>query len=86
MKPKLLIRIGCGGNLCRIFKLSDKWYVRQIKLFNFMNCRASWTQDKLHESLPLPPRKRYLRCVRHTKCDINDFSKMTDEFRTKNIA
>ena len=33
-------------NLCPIFRLSDKWYIRQMKLFNFMNCRASWTLDK----------------------------------------
>ena len=38
-----------------IFRLSDKWYVRQMKLFNFMNCRVSWTSDKLHGSLHPPP-------------------------------
>ena len=38
-----------------IFSLSDKWYVRQMKLFNFMNCRVSWTPDKLHGSLHPPP-------------------------------
>ena len=26
-----------------------------MKLFNFLNCRASWTADKLHGSLHLPP-------------------------------
>ena len=56
MKPKLLISIG-RKNLCRIFRLSDKWYIRQMKLFDFMNCRVSWTPDKLHGSLHPPPKK-----------------------------
>ena len=38
-----------------IFRLSDKWYVRQMKLFNFMNYRVSSTPDKLHGSLHPPP-------------------------------
>ena len=42
-------------NRHRFFRLSDKWYVKQMKLFNFMNCRASWTPDKLHGSLHPPP-------------------------------
>ena len=56
MKPKLLISIVVGENLCRIFILSDMWYVRQMELFNFMNCWASWTPDELHGSLH-PPTK-----------------------------
>ena len=36
------------------FRLSDKWYLRQMNLFNFMNCRVSWTPDKLHGSLHSP--------------------------------
>ena len=35
------------GNLCRIFRLVDKWSVRQMKLFNLMNCRAIDTSGKL---------------------------------------
>ena len=86
MKPKLLISIGHRQNLWRIFRLSDEGYVRQMKLFDFMNCRASWTPDKLHGS-PHPPRKKTsLRCIRHTECDIKDFLKRVDEFRTNNIA
>ena len=38
-----------------IFRLSDKWYERLMKLFNFMNCRVSWTPEKLHGSLHPPP-------------------------------
>ena len=38
-----------------IFRLSDKWYVTQMKLFNFMNCRVSWTPRKLHGYLHPPP-------------------------------
>ena len=41
-----------------------------------MNCRASWTPDKLHGSLHPSPRKRSLRCIRHTECDIEDLTKM----------
>ena len=62
-----------------IFRLPDKWYVRQMKLFYFMNCQVSWTPDKLHRSL-------HPDQTRHTKCDIKDFTKVGDEFRTKNIA
>ena len=37
----------------RKLRLSDKWYVRQIKQYNFINCStmthwASWKSDKLH--------------------------------------
>ena len=73
-------------NLCRIFRLSDKWYVRQMKLLNFMNFRASWTPDKLHGSLHPLQKKPSFRCIRHTECDIKDFMKMVDEFKTKNIT
>ena len=38
-----------------IFRLSDKWYVTRMKLLNFMNCRVSWTPDKLHGYLYPPP-------------------------------
>ena len=37
-----------------IFRLSDKSYVKQMKLFNFMNCRVIWTPEKLHGSLHPP--------------------------------
>ena len=37
-----------------VFRLSDKWYIRQMKLFNFMNCWVSSTPDKLHGSLHSP--------------------------------
>ena len=37
-----------------IFTLSDKWYIRQMKLFNSMNCRVSSTPDKLYGSLHPP--------------------------------
>ena len=58
MKPKLLIGIGHWGKpMSDCFRLSDKWYVRQMKLFKFMNCRTSWTPDKLRGSLPPPPKK-----------------------------
>ena len=36
-----------GENLRRVFYLSDKWYVRQMKVFNSKNCRASETSSKL---------------------------------------
>ena len=65
--------------------LSDKWYVRQMKLFKFMNCQASWTQDKLHGSLSAN-KKRPLRCIRPIDCAIKDFTKIVDEFRTEDIA
>ena len=32
-------------------------YVRQIKLFNLMNCFSSWMPDKLQGSLPPSPKK-----------------------------
>ena len=38
-----------------ILRLSHKWYVRLMKLFNFKDCRVSWTPDKLHRSLHPPP-------------------------------
>ena len=38
-----------------IFRLPDKRYVRQMKLFNVMNCGVSWTSDKFHRSLHPPP-------------------------------
>ena len=38
-----------------IFRLSGKWYIKQIELFDFMNCRVSWTPDKLQGSLHPPP-------------------------------
>ena len=50
-----------------------------MKLFNFMNCRASWTLDKLHGSL-------LRHQIKHTKSNIKDFMKMVDEFRIKNLA
>ena len=65
MKPAQAVQ----ENVCPIFRLSDKWYVRQMKLFNFMNFRASWTLDKLHGSLHLSPNQT-------VKCDIKDFMKM----------
>ena len=55
IKPKLFISIGRWGKL---FRLPDRWYVRQMKLFNFMDCRASWTPGKLHGSLHLPPKNK----------------------------
>ena len=55
------------------------WYVRQMKVFKFMNCRVSWMPDKLHGSL-------HPHQIRHAKYDIKDLTKMVDEFRTKNIA
>ena len=36
-----------GENLRSVFGLSDKWYVRQMKVFNSKNCRASETSSKL---------------------------------------
>ena len=39
--------MGRQGNLCRIFRLVDKWSLRQMKLFNVMNCRAIDTSGKL---------------------------------------
>ena len=86
MKLRLLISIGRWGKIMSIFRLSGKWYIRKMKLFNFMNCRASWTPDKLHGSLHPSLKKRSLRRIRHTECDIKDFTKMKDEFRTKNIS
>ena len=65
-------------NRHRFFRLSDKWYVKQMKLFNFMNCRASWMPDKLHGSLHPPPNQAYQ--------EIKAFTEMVDEFRTKNVA
>ena len=68
------------------FRLPDKSNVMQVKLFHFMNCLASWMPDKLHGSLPPPSKKRSLCCIRHIECNIKDFTRMVDEFRTKNIA
>ena len=39
--------VGWEENLCQLFKLVDKWYVRQIKLFNLINCPAIDTSGKL---------------------------------------
>ena len=35
------------------------WYVRQMKLFDFINCQASWMPGKLHGSFFPPPNKRH---------------------------
>ena len=59
--------------------------VRQMKPFKFMKCRASWAPEKLHGSLPLPPKKDSSIAL-GTECDFKDFTKMMDELRTKNIA
>ena len=65
-------------NRHRFFRLSDKWYVKQMKLFNFINCRASWMPGKLHGSLHPPPNQAYQ--------EIKAFTEMVDEFGTKNVA
>ena len=46
-ETKTFVQWVVGVNSCRIFRLPDKWHVRQMKLFNFMNCRANETSDKL---------------------------------------
>ena len=75
MKPVQVV----WENLCPIFSLSDKWYVRQMKLFNFMNCQIVGRETSCMDL--------FIRHqIRHTKCDIKDFMKMVDEFRTKNMA
>ena len=56
-----------------------------MKPFKFMKCRASWAPEKLHGSLPLPPKKDSSIAL-GTECDFKDFTKMVDELRTKNIA
>ena len=37
----------CHWGKPQIFSLWDKWYIRQMKLFNFMDCRESETSSKL---------------------------------------
>ena len=37
----------CHWGKPQIFSLLDKWYIRQMKLFNFMDCRESETSIKL---------------------------------------
>ena len=76
MKPKLLTRIDRWGNLCRTFRLSDKYQMRAERQTGCME----WT------SLLPPLKKRSLRCVGYTEFDIKDFTKMVDEFRTKNMV
>ena len=39
-----------GENVCRIFRLVDKGYVRQMKLFNFTNCGEIELSGKLEVS------------------------------------
>ena len=56
------------------FRLSDKWYVKQMKLFNFMNCQTSCMDFFIRHQ------------IRHTESDIKEFTKMVDEFRTKNVG
>ena len=41
-----------------------------------MNCQTNCTQDKLHGSLLSTPKKRSLSCIRHTKCNVKDFTNM----------
>ena len=53
-------------NRHRFFRLSHKWYIKQMQLF------------KLSGKLDAR--------IRHTKSDIEEFTEMVDEFRTKNVA
>ena len=68
----------------------EKTYVRVL------GCQTSGTLDKWNCLISWIARQvgRQTSCmdlsirhqIRHTKCYINDFTKMVDEFRTKNIA
>ena len=58
-------------NVYPIFRLSIKWYVRQIK----WNCLILWIVEEVGRQtscMDLSIRHQ----IRHTKCDIKDFTKM----------
>ena len=87
MKPKLLISIGCRGKLMLDFQVARQ-VVRQTneavqfhELFGKLEAsHVAWTSSSATK------KKISLRCIRRTECDIEDFTKIVDEFRTKNIA
>ena len=85
IKPKRQISIGRWGK-----PMSDFQVVRQV-------VRQTNETVKFHEFsgkldaiqvawISPSATKPSFRCIRHTECDIKDFMKMVDEFRTKNIT
>ena len=91
MKPKLSIS-GLWGKIDVVFLVkSDKWYIRQMKVLNSMNCRASDMSDKLHGLLfsigilvyllsikasPSASKKDPLPRIKQTECDMDSKIKL----------
>ena len=79
----------CGTDETKLFdkyRSLARWYVRQMKLFNFMIVGQVRRQTSCMDLFLRHQKRTNHGCVRHTERDIKGFAKMADEFRTKNIA
>ena len=84
MKPKLLITIGRWAKL-----ISDFQVVRQVvrqtnETVSFHELSGKLDARQVAWMSPSATKNRSLRCISQTECEIKDFTKMVNEFRTKN--
>ena len=84
MKPKLLITIGRWAKL-----ISDFQVVRQVvrhanETVSFHELSGKLDARQVARISPSSTKNRSHRCIRQTECKIKDFTKMVNEFRTKN--
>ena len=86
MKPKLLISIGRCGKLMLDFQVVRQVVRQANETIYFHELSGKLETRQVAWISPSATKKRSLLCIRHIECDIKDFTKMVDEFRTKNIV
>ena len=86
MKPKLLISIGRCGKLMLDFQVVRQVVRQANETVYFLELSGKLETRQVAWISPSATKKRSFLCIRHTECDIKDFTKMVDEFRTKNIV
>ena len=86
MKPKLLISIGRCGKLMLDFQVVRQVVRQANETTYFHELSGKLETRQVAWISPSATKKRSILCIRHIECDIKDFTKMVDEFRTKNIV